>query len=126
MVDGEAIKTVVVEDGYYNVEICSGVTEICVFFPSGLELSVLPDRPELFAVKEGPIVLAGLCESDKGIYMNENIEDVLKQQTEHTYSSFPWLQSTYRTVMQPENLTFMPLYDVTDEQYTLYFTKKCK
>jgi len=126
IVNDERLPGALMVNGYYDVEIGSGDTVIRIFFPAGLKLSALPDREELVAIMEGPIVLAGLCDSDKGIYMDGNVEDVLKQQTEHTYSSFPWLQSTYRTVMQPKNITFMPLYDVTDEQYTLYFTKKSK
>ena len=81
--------------------------------------------PEVSAVMEGPIVLAGLCEKDYGLTMEHNDPaTALRFNTEHTYSTFPWQQSTYRTAHQDENFTFVPLYDVTDERYTVYFTCK--
>ncbi|MBQ7954389.1 MAG: glycoside hydrolase family 127 protein [Lachnospiraceae bacterium] len=124
-IDDEEMADLSVREGYLDVDIAGKDCVIRIFFPAGLSLSVLPDRPQLCAVLEGPIVLAGLCDKDKGLtFGNGDIESVLKQESEHTYSSFPWMQSTYRTVMQPENMTFMPLYDITDEQYTIYFTKK--
>lgn len=55
---------------------------------------------------------------------NGDPKSALAYTTEHTYSTFPWQQSVYRTVNQPENFDFVPLYDITDEPYTLYFTEK--
>lgn len=74
---------------------------------------------------EGPVVLAGLCDKDRGIYMEKDSpESALAYTTEHTYDTFPWQQSVYRTRDQPENFEFVPLYDITDEKYTVYFTKR--
>ena len=81
--------------------------------------------PGVAAVLEGPVVLAGLCSSDCGIRSaSGDPTKALVNVTEHTYSTFPWQQSTYRTVGQPENFDLIPLYDVTDEEYTVYFTVK--
>ena len=75
---------------------------------------------------EGPVVLAGLCEKDCGIYMDDNgdPQSALVSTTEHTYETFPWQQSTYRTINQPENFDLVPLYEITDQPYTVYFTRK--
>lgn len=99
---------------------------VSVYFPAMLSTSVLPDFPELTAFLEGPIVLAGLHGSDCGIepQKGNDPESALVNVTEHTYSTFPWQQSTYRTVGQSENFDFVPLYDITDEEYTVYFTVK--
>lgn len=40
---------------------------VSVYFPAALTTSALPDMPKLTAFLEGPIVLAGLCGSDRGI-----------------------------------------------------------
>lgn len=96
-----------------------------VYLPAALTMSSLPDMPQLTAFAEGPVVLAGLCEKDCGIYTETDAhESALAYVTEHTYSTFPWQQSVYRTVNQPENFDFIPLYDITDEKYTVYFTRK--
>ncbi|CBL17727.1 beta-L-arabinofuranosidase domain-containing protein [Ruminococcus champanellensis] len=96
-----------------------------LYFPAALTTCSLPDMPQLLAFREGPIVLAGLCESDRGIYLAQNDPtSALTPVTEHTYDTFPWRQSVYRTIHQPENFELVPLYDITDECYTVYFTKK--
>lgn len=113
------------ENGYLNIERTWENDTINFHFTAALTMSSLPDMPQLTAFSEGPIVLAGLCSFDKGITMeNDDPESALAYTIEHTYSTFPWQQSVYRTVNQPENFDLVPLYDVTDEPYTVYFTKK--
>ena len=124
-INGEEIKDPVIKDGYLELERHWQKDEISIYLPPELTLSALPDMPEMAAVMEGPVALAGLCDSDRGLYMeSEEIKQMLTPKYEHTYSVFPWKQSTYQTKGQPENFTFVPLYDITDEAYTLYFTRK--
>lgn len=124
-INGEEIKNVTAENGYFDIDRTWENDTVNIYFPAVLTTSSLPDMPQLTAFAEGPVVLAGLCEKDCGIYTNGGEpESALTYTTEHTYSTFPWQQSVYRTVDQPENFDFVPLYDVTDEPYTLYFTKK--
>ena len=73
---------------------------------------------------EGPIVLAGISDNDYGLKAPAGIPSVLRQAKEHTYTNFPWQQSTYRTIFQERETTFVPLYEITNEKYTLYWTKK--
>lgn len=117
--NGEAVK-VTVGGGYINISRHWTDDVVSVYFPAALTTSFLPDMPNLTAFLEGPVVLAGLCSSDRGIQGDP--ESSLVNVTEHTYSTFPWQQSTYRTINQPENFDLIPLYDITDEQYTVYFT----
>ena len=122
--NGETFTDYTVENGYLHIDREWNEDELGLYFPVGLYFSELPDMPGVAAVLEGPVVLAGLCDRDKGLYLkNGQPEEILMPQLEHTYSTFPWLQSTYQTVKQPENLRFVPLYEVTDETYTVYFTK---
>ncbi len=124
-VNGQEIENVNAENGFFEIERLWEKDSVSVYFPAGLTTVTLPDMPSLTAFMEGPIVLAGLTDKDCGIYMEgENPETALAYTTEHTYSTFPWQQSVYRTINQPENFDFVPLYDVSDEKYTVYFTRK--
>lgn len=117
--NGETVNAAA-DGGYINITRQWTEDMVSVYFPAVLTTSALPDMPALTAFLEGPVVLAGLCSSDRGIQGAP--ESALVNVTEHTYSTFPWQQSTYRTINQPENFNLIPLYDITDEQYTVYFT----
>lgn len=123
LINGNKVQAAV-ENGYAVLEKEWEKDEIEVFFNARLELSEIGDVDNLVAVMEGPIVLVGICNSDKGLYVQDELEKVFVPFKEHTYDAFPWQQSTYMTAGQPENIRFKPLYDVIDEQYTMYFTKK--
>lgn len=123
--NGKAFSEFIIKDGYLQIEKEWKEDELEIYFSAGLSFISLPDMPELTAVLEGPIVLAGLHNQDEGLYLdNEHPENTFMPLTEHTYNTFPWKQSTYLTKNQPKNMTFVPLYDITDEEYTIYFTKK--
>lgn len=113
----------VIKDGYAILDREWNEDSIDLFLNAELSLSKLEDA-NLVAIMEGPIVLAGICDSDKGLYVNDDVESIMLPFKEHTYDTFPWQQSTYTTMSQPENFKVKPLYDVIDENYTIYFTKK--
>ena len=98
---------------------------IYVMFRSEITFEALPDQPELAAAVDGPIVLAGLTDRDCGL-CGDAPADIFVPRTEHTYETYVWKQNCYVTKNQPTNLEFVPLYDVTDEAYTVYFTIKTK
>jgi len=110
------------KDGYIYITKMWNNDEIKLLFKTGLSLEKLPDQESIAAVMEGPVVLAGLCESDEGIDIKESIDKVIVPHVEHTYEAFPWLQSNYITRDQRVNFRLVPLYDITDEAYTTYFT----
>lgn len=123
-VNGTEVQTNA-NNGFVDIDRTWENDTVNVYLPAALTTSSLPDMPQLTAFAEGPVVLAGLCEKDCGIYTETDApESALAYVTEHTYSTFPWQQSVYRTVNQPENFDFIPLYDITDEKYTVYFTRK--
>lgn len=123
-IDGKAVNANT-KNGYLVLENSWDNNEIALSFTPDLYTVNCPDRPELNAVMEGPIVLAGLIDADYGLKMEgKTLEQVLVPLQEHIYSSFTWKQSTYETAFQDKNFTFIPLYEVNEEQYTVYFTKK--
>ena len=113
-----------VKDGWLDLTSDWQNDSVQVFFPSELRAETLPDMPELMSVVDGPIVLAGITGSDCGITGVDKLNEQFMPQREHTYGTFPWRQNSWRTRNQPQSVMFRPLYEVTDEEYTVYFTKK--
>lgn len=113
-----------VKDGWLDITSDWQNDSVQVFFPSELRAETLPDMPELMSVVDGPIVLAGITVSDCGITGADKLNEQFMPQMEHTYGTFPWRQNSWRTRNQPQSVMFRPLYEVTDEEYTVYFTKK--
>ncbi len=97
--------------------------ELDVFFPSKVMFERLDGAEELACAVDGPIVLAGLTDRDMGLQGDLNDPDrILLPEQSHTYGAFVWTQNVYQTRHQKENFRMIPLYEVTDEKYTVYFT----
>lgn len=87
--------------------------------PKRLTTCPLPDHPEMVAFMDGPVVLAGLCDEERVLHGDpEHPEAILVPDNEREWSF--WLDG-YRTVGQERGLRFIPLYEVRDERYTVYF-----
>ena len=96
--------------------------ELNVFFPSKVMFERLDGAEELACAMDGPIVLAGLTDRDTGLQGDLNDPDsILLPEQSHTYGAFVWTQNVYQTRHQKENFRMIPLYEVTDEKYTVYF-----
>lgn len=94
--------------------------EILVEFPTKLTAVELPNTKNRFAFMEGPIVLAGLTSNDKNLKGDiKKPEQILTREYEHEYKIFPWKQSHY--LSEDKNIRFIPLYEIADERYTIYF-----
>lgn len=127
ILNGEEWKDIPVHNGCLDIEREWADDVISLYFTASLTASTLPDMPGNAAFMEGPVVLAGLCDKDCHITLdNDRPESALTYVTEHTYDTFPWQQSTYRTINRAEHITLTPLYDITDEPYTIYFSTKHK
>lgn len=121
-VNGEACQ-VSQENGYLVLNRAWEKDEIDVFFPSRVVFEPLEGAEELVCAVDGPIVLAGLTDKDTGLKGNlADPESVLLPEMSHTYGAFVWTQNVYQTRRQQENIRMIPLYEVTNEPYTVYFT----
>ena len=124
VIDGEKI-TPSVENGYIRIMKEWTDNTIFISFEHHIKMERLPDRPELAAAVDGPVVLAGLIGKDIGLSGDfDEPETIFAPRSEHLYSTYTWKQNCYSTRMQKENFEFIPLYDVKDETYTVYFTEK--
>lgn len=119
IVNGEELEPEI-GGGLIGLDVAAGKTEIYLMFRSRIVLERLDDMPELAAAVDGPIVLAGLTSRDTGL--RGSAEEIFSPRTVHTYSTYVWKQNCCVTRGQRENIEFIPLYDVTDEEYTVYFT----
>jgi len=90
-----------------------------VALPKHLVSCPLPDASDVVAFLDGPVVLAGLCDEERTLYGEvERPETMLTPDNEREWAE--WLPG-YRTRNQPRGLRFIPLYEVRDERYTVYF-----
>jgi hypothetical protein len=124
MVDGETIRADIAENYLYITKFWQNSTIQLLLTPK-LTAEPLPDMPEVAALMDGPIVLAGMTDKDIGLHGDIYApESFLHRRTTHEYKTYVWKQNTYITRHQPVNIEFKPLYEVTDEVYTVYFSKK--
>ena len=113
-----------IRDGYITLDRVWGeADELTLFFPSRVVFEPLEGAEEMACAVDGPVVLAALADRDRGIRGAEEPEEILLPDQAHTYGDFTWTQGVYQTRRQPENFRMVPLYDVTDETYTVYLTR---
>ena len=120
--NGESVHTEI-RNGYMLLSRVWKEDELDIFFPSAVRFEPLEGAPEMAAAVEGPVVLAALTEQDCGFSVDpDHPEASLLPEVPHTYDVFVWQQSTWRTRRQLVNFRLIPLYEVTDEPYTVYLT----
>ncbi len=87
--------------------------------PKGLTTCPLPDMPDTVAFMDGPVVLAGLCDEERTLVGDKDRpETMLVPDNEREWNY--WMH-TYRVINQERGLRFIPLYEIRDEKYTVYF-----
>lgn len=87
--------------------------------PKTICIEPLPDAPERISFMDGPVVLAGLTDEDIALCgHSEDLSSILVPDNVRVWQT--WLNG-YRTRHQPKNIKFKPLYEITDERYTVYF-----
>ncbi len=90
-----------------------------VVLPKALTTCPLPDEPDTVAFIDGPVVLAGLCDEERTLAGDpRRPETMLAPDNEREWGDW---KMRYRTHDQDRNIRFVPLYEVRDERYTVYF-----
>ena len=112
-----------IQNGYIIIPVDEDELCIGLYFETEVETEALPDDEKLVALKNGPVVLAGITDKDMTLH-GENVSSILRRRMTHTYSTWPWEQDHYVTKNQEQNIEFVPLYEIEDEAYTVYFTMK--
>ncbi len=124
-VNGEP-EEAAIRDGYIVIDRAWGKEDtVDVFFPSKVVFERLDGAEELVCAVDGPVVLAGIIDRDCGLQGDlKNPESILLPEQSHTYGAFVWTQNVYLTRKQRENFRMIPLYEITDEKYTIYFSSE--
>jgi uncharacterized protein len=90
--------------------------------PRSLWTDALPDEQDTVAFMDGPVVLAGLCDGERRLHGDvAHPESLLKPDNEREWGT--WLHG-YRAAGQERGLRFVPLYEVVDQRYSVYFPVK--
>jgi len=114
---GEPLKSS--KDGFAKIERTWRKDTIRIELPRSLWTCPLPDEPQTVAFMDGPVVLAGLCDHQPTLRgETARPESLLRPDNEREWGS--WFRC-YRLRGQADNFRFIPLHQVVDERYTVYF-----
>jgi uncharacterized protein len=90
-----------------------------IVLPKRLSAWPLPDRPDTVAFMDGPAVLAGLIDEGRVLYGDaEHPESMLSPDNQREWAFW---RSGWHTYGQERDFRLLPLNQVTDERYTVYF-----
>ncbi len=118
-VNGELVSVQSGPSSYFKILRTWKDDRIRLVFPKSLTVCPLPDKPDTVAFMDGPIVLAGLCEEELILYGDiRNPSSILIPDDERGGGT--WLHG-YRTINQERGIKFIPLHEVVDQKYTVYF-----
>ncbi|MFD2328030.1 beta-L-arabinofuranosidase domain-containing protein [Cohnella sp. GCM10020058] len=93
---------------------------IRIELPTALKAEPLPGDTGMYAFMDGPVALAGLVGEESRLSGDPlDLASLLKPDDERHHGW--WNVGRYRTVGQDRRIRFIPLYEVTDELYTVYF-----
>lgn len=94
---------------------------VTIEFPKTITTVPLPDAPETVAFMNGPVVLAGLVDEERLLEGDPNCPETILVPHNERHHSF-WREGSFKTINQERNnICFIPLLDVIDETYTIYF-----
>jgi DUF1680 family protein len=107
------------EDRIVAVSVPAG-SVVAVVFEAALRAEPLLGYPSRIAFVAGPLVLAGLCEDERVLEgPADDPSALLRPDHERTHSW--WNAGHYRTRDLDHGFRFVPLQEVTDESYGVYF-----
>ncbi|MDC7239108.1 MAG: glycoside hydrolase family 127 protein [Spirochaetales bacterium] len=117
-VDGEALESFIPENGYIRISRSWSRNEITLTFHKQVRKEFLPGSDNLFALVDGPVVLAALC--DREVKLDNKLR--LTPCREHQYvGGQEWLEGHYLLDTDEGSIGVMPLYQVKDQVYSIYF-----
>ncbi|NYI42475.1 beta-L-arabinofuranosidase domain-containing protein [Demequina lutea] len=117
-VNGE-VTSVALEDGFMTLDRSWGDDIVTLEIPKCIRVHHIPDEPHTVSFLDGPVVLAGLVDAEIALIGDPNAaEDLLVPENEREWSR--WLGG-FRAVGQPKTVSLIPLNQVIDESYSVYF-----
>jgi DUF1680 family protein len=119
-VNGEQLRGPFEPSSFYSIRRTWQNDTISLVFPKTVTAVPLPDAPTTaVAFMDGPVVLAGLIDEERALAGDHRKpETLLTADNEREWGD--WLAG-YRTHGQPRNFRLIPIHEVRDERYTVYF-----
>ena len=105
----------VIREGYLKLDREWSDQMLRISFPEELTTEALPDERGLKAVMDGPVVLAALSE---GLQLDEEPAKILKRHSVNADKP----GNSYRCRLRGIWTDLIPLYEVEDQQYSVYQT----
>jgi DUF1680 family protein len=118
-INGEALKIAAGGSRFEALHRTWHEDTIRLVLPKALTAVPLPDDPQTVAFMDGPVVLAGLIDGERTLSGSlAQFDTLLTPDNEREWTT--WQQS-YRTRGQDRNFRLIPLHEVRDQRYTVYF-----
>lgn len=117
-VDGTRTEYEENKKGFAVLKRVWGKNRITVTLPKKVTVWPLPECPDMVAFMDGPVALAGLVDEERTLYYREKPEEILVPYDERLWAD--WLTG-WKTIKQPVNFVFLPIYKIGYETYTTYF-----
>jgi len=110
-------------DRFYTIRrVWQDGDKVSVVLPIGIRFVPLPDDEHTGAFRYGPEVLAGLCEAERLLYVeNDDIASEIEMENEREWGSWRFF---FKTVNQDPAITFKRIRDIGYEPYQVYFRVK--
>jgi DUF1680 family protein len=89
--------------------------------PRRVVATPLPDAPDTVAFVDGPVVLAGLCDSERQLRGDVSDPTTMIRPDAERAMDGAFQEYTYRTHGTDHGFRLVPLYSVVDEPYAVYF-----
>jgi DUF1680 family protein len=119
LVNGQREQLSTAPSSFYAIQRTWHEDTVRIELPTALWTCPLPDEPDTVAFMDGPVVLAGLCGEGRALRGDkDDPQAMLVPDNEREWTMW---QSGYRTRGQERGLRFIPLYEIRDEPYTVYF-----
>lgn len=118
-IDGKPVSVTVSKSGFIEINRDWKNAVVNITFTKRVTAEPLPGDEQHFALLDGPIVLAALTTTEPQM----SPKTPLMPQYEHVYDSGrAWQSSHFYAHTTHGTQTLIPLYEVVDENYTVYFS----
>ena len=107
---------------FAELKVSGAETDVRLEFGKEITVETLPGDERMVAFLDGPVVLAGLCDDERTLYVSDTSpEKLLIPDNEREWGNW---KHTYKTVGQEHGIRFIPLYEVGYQPYSVYFPLK--
>ena len=119
VIDGKPAEGEWTPGSFAELKISGPESRIRLEFRKAITIETLPGDEHMAAFLDGPVVLAGLCDEERTLYVSGQApEAILTADNEREWAAW---KHTYKTVGQERGIRFIPLYEVGYQPYSVYF-----